>query len=92
MKVSKRLKEEQFKVDVLIRTYNKYIKRLEKADRFFEDESIDINIRQSPRYLEEYLKITKVISLLQVYYKELTGYDMPEDEQGGFRNKNGELI
>lgn len=93
MKVSNRLKEEQFKADVLIRTYNKYIKRLEKADAFFSNEEIDIKIRESQKYLEEYLKIVKCISLMQTYYKELTGAEMPEEEQKeGFKNREGNLI
>lgn len=93
MKVSNRLKEEHFKADVLIRTYNKYIKRLERADAFFNNENIPIEERQKQKYLEEYLKVVKCISLMQTYYKELTGYDMPEEEQKeGFKNREGKLI
>lgn len=56
--------------------YNHWLSRRMKAEKFFEDNPDNLKYK----YLEEFNKITKKLSLLIKYYYTLTGFEMSDNE------------
>lgn len=57
--------------------YNKAIKRLAKADEYFNNTNIDIDKMASDKIIQAYNDLIKDISTMQKEYKKLYGVEMP---------------
>ncbi len=65
--------------------YNRLIKRLNKADIFFNDDNISLDRRSSEKIIQAYSDLIKELSTLQTEYKRLYGSDMKEvNKYNGF--------
>lgn len=58
-------------------SYNKAIKRLAKADEYFNNTTIDIDKMASSKIIQAYNDLIKDMSNLQKEYKKLYGFEMP---------------
>ena len=61
-----------------MRKYNSLLQREKKAEKFLNDDTVDIAKRE--KWLPEFLKIEKELSLMIKEYKTITGSDMPTEE------------
>ena len=58
-------------------SYSKAIKRLSKADEYFNNSTIEIDKMASSKIIQAYNDLIKDISSLQNEYKKLYGVEMP---------------
>ncbi len=61
--------------------YNKLIKRLNKADLFFNDDNISQDRKCSEKIIQAYSDLIKELSTLQTEYKKLYGEEMKESNK-----------
>ena len=58
--------------------YNNLLKREKKAEKFLNDDTIDIAKRE--KWIPEYEKIVSELGQMIKEYRKMTGYDMPSKE------------
>ena len=61
--------------------YNKAIKRLNKADSFFNDNNISLDKKCNEKIIQAYNDLIKELSTLQNEYKKLYGLEMQESNK-----------
>ena len=61
-----------------IKKYNALLLREQKAEKFLNDDTVDIAKKE--KWLPEFLKIEKELSLMIKEYKTMTGENMPTEE------------
>lgn len=62
---------------VLKINYNKALKRLAKADEYFNNTNISIEKMTSSKIIQAYNDLIKDMSAMQTEYKKLYGVEMP---------------
>ena len=83
------MEEERFMVE-----YNKLIKRIENAEKFLNSETyvgkdkkphkyenLEVEINDRDRWVQKKKKIVREAGLMVSKYKNITGYEMPLEEQ-----------
>ena len=61
-----------------IKKYNALLQREKKAEKFLNDDTVDISKRE--KWLPEYEKIVSELGKMIHEYKTMTGSDMPTEE------------
>ena len=61
-----------------IKKYNALLQREQKAEAFLTDDKVSIESKE--KWIPEFLKIEKELSLMIKEYKKITGSDMPTEE------------
>ena len=61
-----------------IKKYNALLQREQKAEKFLNDDTVDISKRE--KWLPEYEKIVLELGKMIHEYKKMTGSDMPTEE------------
>lgn len=59
--------------------YNKAIQRLKKADDYFNNTNISVDLMCSEKIIQAYNDLIKDISIMQNEYKKLYGKEMPNN-------------
>lgn len=73
--------------------YNAYINRYKKAERFLDTYDPDkYDNKEHFKLMLRFNSIVKVLSNLQYRYKEITGFEMTDDEKFNGFNWGGEIV